>query len=61
MFCKAGAWLDTLDDDDRDAFNTWPGAMERIWRLCVKAGFTGGKTSVKEHIKGNCCCDGKDD
>jgi len=57
MFCKAGAWLDTLDDDDRDAFTTWPGSMARLFKVCVRAGYTGGLTSVKDHVQERCACD----
>lgn len=55
--CKCGAWLNgPCDDDDRDSFETWPGSMNKMWKMTVACGYTGGLTSVKDHMKRLCKC-----
>ena len=57
--CRAGAFIDTLDDTQRDAISraVSEGIQHAaIGRWMVKAGFRYAPASVTRHLAGRCQC-----
>lgn len=60
MKCVAALWLDSLDKEDRQAFNRATTAMSRAdlyGAICAAHGSRPyGLTALKQHLNDRCCC-----
>jgi hypothetical protein len=57
--CKTGMWLKTKDEADNTAITDWVSAgrsVAELHRFCVRDGFDGKLTTMKEHVRGRCSC-----
>lgn len=60
MKCKVGAWLSTLDGEDRKAFKAADGRISRADLYATVCAAHGGKpyslTCLKDHLNSRCVC-----
>lgn len=62
--CHTGAWIESLDKQDREAVEAAIAACLRgemknsaIWRACREFGLQVQQGSLRRHIKGECGCE----
>lgn len=60
MKCVTGLWLDTLDDEDREAFKQSIGRVSRAELYAAICAANGGSpyglTALKQHLNFRCIC-----
>lgn len=59
MKCVVGQWVETLDDEDRQAFEVAADSMARAELHRIISNLFGnpfGLTATKAHSNGVCCC-----
>lgn len=52
--CKTCVFLDTLDLDDRRAFDSWLAeskSVAQLWEICVAEGLTVTSTPFRNHVR----------